>query len=79
MAQSKAKKMRLKLIREGKRSPELSRSPFAFADLRSRTTKTKAEQLNSKKYKNHGSEYGDDGSYFFLEESSLLEMVKKTS
>lgn len=79
MAQSKAKKMRQKLIREGKRSPELSRSPFAFVDLRTRTTKTKSEQLNNHKYKNHNSTYGDDGSYFFAAGSSPLHIVKKTS
>ncbi|MCT2193831.1 hypothetical protein NSQ80_05550 [Paenibacillus sp. FSL K6-2441] len=65
MAQSQAKKHRQKLIREGKRSPELSRSPFAFQDLRTRKTKTKQEQLHRQKYKNHASMYGDDGSYYF--------------
>lgn len=65
MAQSQAKKQRQKLIREGKRSPELSRSPFAFQDLRTRKTKTKQEQLHRQKYKNHASIYGDDGSFIF--------------
>lgn len=68
MAQSKAKKMRQKLVREGRRNPEESRSPFAFADLRSRKTKSKIEILNSHKYrsknKNHDSFYGDDGSFY---------------
>ncbi|MGG6312803.1 hypothetical protein [Paenibacillus macerans] len=66
MAQSKAKKMRQKLIREGKRNPELSRSAFAFADLRTRKTKTKQDQANTQKYKNHASAYGDDGSFYLL-------------
>ncbi len=67
MAQSKAKKIRQKLIREGKRSPELGRSPFAFADLRTRKTKTKQDVINKQKYKNHGSFHGDDGSFIFGE------------
>lgn len=69
LAQSKAKKIRQKLVREGRRNPEESRSPFALADLRSRTTKSKVEMLNSHKYrsknKNHDSFYGDDGSFYF--------------
>lgn len=72
MAQSQAKKQRQKLIREGKRSPELSRSPFAFQDLRTRKTKTKQEQLHRQKYKNHASIYGDDGSFYFQSSVSLL-------
>lgn len=79
MAQSKAKKLRQKLIREGKRSPELSRSPFAFADMRTRKTKTKLEQMNKQKYKNHASAYGDDGSFYLFGESLFLAMVKKIS
>ncbi|GJM78014.1 hypothetical protein HMSSN139_05100 [Paenibacillus sp. HMSSN-139] len=65
MAQSQAKKQRQKLIREGKRSPELSRSPFALQDLRTRKTKTKQDHLHQQKYKNHASIYGDDGSFYF--------------
>ncbi len=80
MAQSQAKKLRQKLIREGKRSPELSRSPFAFQDLRTRKTKTKQEQLHRQKYKNHASPYGDDGSFYFQSSVSLLfAMVVKIS
>lgn len=66
MAQSQAKKQRQKLIREGKRSPEFSRSPFAFQDLRTRKTKTKQDHLNRQKYKNHASVYGDDGSFYLI-------------
>ncbi|MNO29690.1 hypothetical protein D3C76_196100 [compost metagenome] len=69
MAQSKAKKQRLKWVREGRRNPEESRSPFAQLDLRSRQTKSKAQLMNSSKnnhkYKNHDSFYGDDGSFYF--------------
>lgn len=82
MAKSQAKKMRQKLEREGKRNPELSRSPFAFTDLRTRKTKSKQEQLTRSKYKNRISYYGDDGSFLFgsdCSEPGLLEMVKKTS
>ncbi|MNJ36143.1 hypothetical protein [Paenibacillus bouchesdurhonensis] len=65
MAKSKAKRMRDKLTREGGRSPELSRSPFAAADLRTRRTKTKQELMNQNKHrlKNLISFYGDDGSF----------------
>ncbi|MDN4070662.1 hypothetical protein QYF50_22415 [Paenibacillus vini] len=82
MAKSHAQKMRQKLVREGKRNPELSRSPFAFADMRMRKTKSKQEQMNSSKYKNRISSYGDDGSFLFSPECSgpwFLAMVKKTS
>ncbi len=79
MAQSKAKKQRNKQIREGKRNPELSRSPFVFTDMRTRKTKTKLEQMNKQKYKNHASAYGDDGSFYFPGESVFLAMVKKIS
>lgn len=64
MAASKAKKTRQKLMREGKRNPEVGRSPFAATDMRTRRTKTKLEQLNRSKFKNHVSIYGDDGSFY---------------
>lgn len=67
MATSKAKKTRQKLTREGKRNPEAGRSPFATTDMRTRKTKTKLEQLNRSKYKNHASIYGDDGSFYLYE------------
>ena len=51
MSKSKSKKLREKLIREGKRNPELSRSPFAMLDLNTRKTKTKQQKLNQVKYK----------------------------
>ncbi len=52
MAKSKAKKFRDKIEREGKRNPELSRSKFAFADLRSRRTKNKKDIVYRCKHKN---------------------------
>jgi len=79
MAQSQAKKHRQKLIREGKRSPELSRSPFALQDLRTRKTKTKQEQLHRPKYKNHASYYGDDGSYYFSPQNLCFSIPLKKS
>lgn len=68
MAKSKAKKMREKLTREGKRNPELSRSPFAALDMSTRKTKTKQDQLNQNKHKHKNliSYYGDDGSFFLV-------------
>ncbi|MNZ60917.1 hypothetical protein D3C78_789950 [compost metagenome] len=73
MAQSRAKKMRQKLMREGRRNPEEGRSPFAFADLRSRKTKSKTELINSSKnkFKNHDSYNGDDGSFLFVINSTF--------
>lgn len=65
MSRSSASKKRLKAVREGKRDPLLSRSPFANHDLRTRTTKTKQDVLNRSKYKNRISCGGDGGSYLF--------------
>lgn len=65
MAKSAAKKLREKAVREGKRNPECNRSPFAHADMRTRKTKTKKEQLYSSKYKNrYSDENRRDGSFF---------------
>ncbi|KAA0549961.1 hypothetical protein FZW96_01015 [Bacillus sp. BGMRC 2118] len=66
MAKSKAKRLREKLEREGIRNPELSRSPFAFSDLRTRKTKTKKEILYRSKHKNHHSIEGNNGSFYLL-------------
>lgn len=71
MATTKAKKLRQKLAREGKRNPELSRSPFATTDMRTRRTKTKLEQLSCIKHRNHDSIYGDDGSFYFPDREAL--------
>lgn len=51
MAKSKAKKMRDKMTREGKRNPELNRSLFVFADMETRKTKTKKEKLQHQQTK----------------------------
>ncbi|MBS4199228.1 hypothetical protein KHA93_06115 [Bacillus sp. FJAT-49732] len=64
MSFSKAKKQRQKLAREGRRNPADSRSPFAFADMRTRKTKTKKDRLYKIKHKNHASQKGNDGFYF---------------
>ncbi|MFD2445961.1 hypothetical protein ACFSO7_18545 [Bacillus sp. CGMCC 1.16607] len=65
MAKSKAKKLREKLVREGRRNPADSRSPFVFADMRTRKTKTKKDHLYLFKRKNHSSDAGYDGSFYF--------------
>ncbi|MBM6619564.1 hypothetical protein [Bacillus suaedaesalsae] len=65
MAKSKAKKLREKLEREGIRNPELSRSPFALSDLRTRKTKTKKDLIYRSKHKNHHSSEGNNGSFYF--------------
>ncbi|QFT90611.1 hypothetical protein FIU87_18360 [Bacillus sp. THAF10] len=60
MAKSKAKKLREKLVREGRRNPENDRSAYAMADLRTRTTKTKQEKLNKVYKKERQSRYGEE-------------------
>ncbi|MGG3564174.1 hypothetical protein ABES03_21530 [Neobacillus rhizosphaerae] len=65
MAKSKAKKLREKLSREGKMNPEAKRSPFVFTDMRTRATKTKKDHLYQFKHKNHQSQDGNDGSFYF--------------
>ncbi|MEH7117067.1 hypothetical protein V7128_06530 [Neobacillus vireti] len=65
MAKSKAKKLRDKLAREGKMNPAAKRSPFVFADMKTRTTKTKKDHLYQFKHKNHQSHNGNDGSFYF--------------
>lgn len=65
LAKSKAKKMREKIVREGRRNPEVSRSPFVFADMRTRQTKTKKDYLYRENKKNHSSQEGYDGSFYF--------------
>ncbi|MDR7000580.1 hypothetical protein [Neobacillus niacini] len=67
MAKSKAKRLREKLEREGKMNPDVKRSPFVFADMRTRTTKTKKDYLYKNKYKNHYSKEGNDGSFYFTD------------
>jgi hypothetical protein len=65
LAKSKAKKMREKIVREGRRNPETSRSPFIFVDMRTRKTKTKKDYLYRDNKKNHSSHEGNDGSFLF--------------
>jgi hypothetical protein len=66
LAKSNAKKTREKLVREGRRNPEDNRSPFVFADMRTRKTKTKKDYLYRNKNKNHYSNDGKDGSFFYI-------------
>lgn len=72
MAKSKARKLRDKLVREGNLNPSDKRSPFVHADMRTRTTKTKKEQLYQFKHKNHQSQDGLDGSFYFTLSPSTL-------
>jgi hypothetical protein len=72
VAKSKAKKAREKLTREGRMNPEEKRSPFVFADMRPRTTKTKKDHLYQIKYKNHQSQTGNDGSFYFAASANRL-------
>ncbi|KOP82966.1 hypothetical protein ACFFHH_06715 [Cytobacillus solani] len=76
MTKSKAKKIREKLTREGKRNPEENRSPFVFADMRTRKTKTKKDLLYQKKQKNH-LPYNDisDGSFVYINKNIMAKSV----
>ncbi|WP_404429283.1 hypothetical protein [Sutcliffiella horikoshii] len=60
MAKSKAKKLRDKQVREGKRNPENGRGTYALANLTTKTTKTKKEKLNQLYKKERQSRYGSD-------------------
>jgi hypothetical protein len=64
MAKSNAKKLRERLMREGRMNPEVKRSPFVFTDMRTRTMKTKKDHLYQFKHKNHQSQDGNDGSFY---------------
>lgn len=75
MAISQAKKARLKQEREGRRNPELNRSPFTFVDLRTRKSKTKKDLLYRSKHKNHPSANGKDDSFFY----TLVVFLKQSS
>ncbi|MGG1662002.1 hypothetical protein [Brevibacillus sp. NRS-1366] len=76
MAKSSARKEREKLEREGKRNPDQNRSIFAFADMRSRRTKTKAEKLHQQKHKRSYSSQREDGLFcFVLSEYKILRMM----
>ncbi|GEL77052.1 hypothetical protein TMU01_12870 [Tenuibacillus multivorans] len=72
MGKSKAKKIREKMQREGKRNPEWSRSPFTFSDMRTRKTKTKKDVLYRTKHKNQLSNGGKDGSFLFCSNYCLM-------
>lgn len=66
VAKSRAKKIREKLAREGRRNPEENRSPFVFTDMRTRRTKTKKDLLYQTKQKNHPLyNHERDGSFIF--------------
>ncbi|TDR55634.1 hypothetical protein DFP96_101577 [Listeria rocourtiae] len=64
MAISKAKKTRMKHVREGGADPTIHRSVFATIDLRTQRTKTKQEKVNQKKYKQSYSAVGKECLYF---------------
>ncbi|WLR42188.1 hypothetical protein LC087_15810 [Bacillus carboniphilus] len=68
MAKSKAKKLRDKLGKQGKRNPETGRSPYAFTDMRTRKTKTKKDKLYANKFKGRSSHtnYDGDGCPFLV-------------
>jgi hypothetical protein len=72
MAKTKAKKLREKLVREGKRNPNANRSNFSDTEMykmmASKKTKTKKEILNRIKHKERlsGAGYSDGSDRSFL-------------
>ncbi|WP_223701325.1 hypothetical protein [Sutcliffiella deserti] len=59
MAKSKAKKLRERLTREGKRNPENGRGTYALANLTTKVTKTKRQKLNQMDKKERQSRYNN--------------------
>jgi hypothetical protein len=78
LAKSKAKKMRERIVREGRRNPETSRSPFVFADMRTRKTKTKKDYLYRENKKNQSFYEGNDGSFYFNRYFSITKLASPT-
>ncbi|MCA1319597.1 hypothetical protein LC085_06690 [Bacillus tianshenii] len=80
MAKSKAKKLREKLAREGKRNPENGRGTYALANLTTKMTKTKKEKLNKIYKKERQSRYGLDREnvvllFFIVAETSQVHHI----
>lgn len=68
MAKSNAKRIRERLVREGKMNPADKRSPYALTDMRTRKNKTKKDYLYQEKHKkNHQIRDGNDGSFILLQ------------
>ncbi|WP_416150365.1 hypothetical protein ACM26V_05125 [Salipaludibacillus sp. HK11] len=65
MADSKAKKLRNKLVREGRRNPVRDRSPFSHVDMGTKVTKTKKDYIYQTKYKK-ASFHDSNGNEAFL-------------
>jgi len=70
MSNSKAKKHREKLIREGKLDVSMKRGSWGNVNPYARHTKTKQEalaQMQNKHRKNHSQKlYGENGSFYLL-------------
>ncbi|MDR7071704.1 hypothetical protein [Fictibacillus barbaricus] len=72
MAKTKARKLREKLVREGKRNPDSNRSTFSNADIykmmTSKKTKTKKDKLNQVKHKERlqAADYSGSGNGSYL-------------
>ncbi|MFD1637278.1 hypothetical protein [Evansella tamaricis] len=69
-----AKKLREKLVREGKRNPELSRGIYALADLRTRQGKNKKDRSYQEKHKSRFSHEGngDNDSFYIVDRSNAI-------
>lgn len=74
MSKTKAKKIREKMIREGKRNPNADRSSFAHLEMykmmATKKTKTKKDKLNQIKHKERisaaGYSYDSNRSFLFV-------------
>ncbi|TBL81139.1 hypothetical protein [Paenibacillus thalictri] len=80
MAQSHAKRQRLKQVREGKLSPETNRGSWGGIIPVERTTPTRAERLNREQHKhkkkwNHA-DWKSDGSISFFHKNHFNPQAK---
>lgn len=63
MSKSKAKKIREKHVRAGRRDPSFNRSPYALMNLATRKTKTKKDHLFRTKHKNRNPNLEENDSF----------------
>src|SRR5699024_1828830 len=81
MAKSRARKIREKRVREGKRNPANDRGSYVFADMQTRKTKTKNEIMYQDKYgelpKVDRNE--TDGSSIFIQKEFSLSLQSANS
>lgn len=74
MAKSRARKIRDKMVREGRMDPAKMRGIYALADLGTRKSKTKHEKMYQRKYGELPSidkNQLDDSSFYFRKNNTV--------